>query len=375
MNHPRLTKTLSILGILFCSGLLFGSLCGCFLIFGPVEYLRDLWITTAMDTFHHQYLAKWFFTPDYIEVVLERNKPVVNDEDFDPDLIHIEKKEDTPSSETESEPSVTETEPSSAPVSESETESESESETESEPLSIEDVITVEDISRNGDTGYFVGSMMIIKDPTLVRVGISKNFGDTGEKLIDMCTRLGAWAGLNGAGFSDAEGKGNGGYAEGVVMKDGEIIWNSSPGTTHDVIGIDYNGVLVLQRMTDEELASSNLRDCVEFGPFLIVNGKSTKVGVTGLHPRSAIGQRADGAFLFLAIDGRSASSIGATQTDIIKIMEEYGAVNCANLDGGSSSTLVYNNEIINKPSSASKTGRYLPTAFVVMDPAMLQGEE
>jgi len=373
MKHPKLHKAFSVFGIFCSTCLLFGSLCGCFLIFGPIEYLRDLWITTAMDTFHHQYLAKWFFTSDYIEIVLERNKPIVNDEDFNPDLIHIEKKEET--SEPESEPA---SETSSESVSsESETELLTETETESEtvPVTREDVITVEDISRSGDNGYFVGYMMIIKDPSLVRVGISKNFGETGEKLVDMCERLGAWAGLNGAGFSDAEGKGNGGYAEGVVMKDGEIIWNSTPGTTHDVIGIDYDGVLVLQRMTDEELAASNLRDCVEFNPFLIVNGVSTKIGVTGLHPRSAIGQRADGAYLFLAIDGRSTSSIGATQADIIKIMEEYGAVNCANLDGGSSTTLVLDNEIINHPSSASSTGRHLPTAFIVMDPATLQEEE
>ena len=63
---------------------------------------------------------------------------------------------------------------------------------------------------------------------------------------------------------------------------------------------------------------------------------------------------------------RQASSVGATIKEIQDIMVEYGAVNAANLDGGSSSTLYYNNKLINKPCSLAGE-RFLPDAFVISE--------
>ena len=62
---------------------------------------------------------------------------------------------------------------------------------------------------------------------------------------------------------------------------------------------------------------------------------------SGLNPRTAIGQRKDGAVIFVCIDGRQASSMGGTYGDIIDIMVEYGAYNACNMDGGSSSVMMY----------------------------------
>ena len=64
--------------------------------------------------------------------------------------------------------------------------------------------------------------------------------------------------------------------------------------------------------------------------------KSEASREAGLNPRTAIGQRSDGAMLLLTIDGRQPSSMGATYEDLIEVMMNYGAVNAANLDGGSS---------------------------------------
>ena len=111
-----------------------------------------------------------------------------------------------------------------------------------------------------------------------------------------------------------------------------------------------------------------VRDAISFGPILIVNGEPTEVTGSGggLNPRTAIGQRADGAVLLLVIDGRQANSLGANYGDLINVMTEYGAVNAANLDGGSSSLLVYNNEVIS--TCASLYGpRKMPTCIVVKD--------
>ena len=103
-----------------------------------------------------------------------------------------------------------------------------------------------------------------------------------------------------------------------------------------------------------------------FGPRLIVNGEPANVKgqSSGLNPRTAIGQRADGAVLLLVIDGRQASSLGATYADMINVLLEFDAVNAANLDGGSSSMMYYNGEYLNK--GVMLTGsRKLPTAFIV----------
>jgi exopolysaccharide biosynthesis protein len=122
-------------------------------------------------------------------------------------------------------------------------------------------------------------------------------------------------------------------------------------------------------MSINDALSMGIRDAVEFGPFLIINGKRSFIkgnGGWGIAPRSAIGQRQDGIVLFLVINGRIASSIGADMVDLCDVMERYGAYNAANLDGGSSTELVINNKIINTPVASGDHGlRDMATFWVV----------
>ena len=134
-----------------------------------------------------------------------------------------------------------------------------------------------------------------------------------------------------------------------------------------VIGFDSNHILHVGRMSGQTALDRGIVEAVSFGPALIVNGKpqnaTYKLG-GGINPRTAIGQRADGAVLLLVIDGRSVSSLGVTYDDLVDIMLSYGAVNAGNLDGGSSTLMVYKGETIN--SSAYLFGeRVLATAFLV----------
>ena len=97
-------------------------------------------------------------------------------------------------------------------------------------------------------------------------------------------------------------------------------------------------------MTAAQAAEQSIRDGCEFGPVLIVNGEVNQAvysGNSGYNPRTAIGQRQDGAVIFVCADGRQAGSIGATYKDIIDILQEYGAFNACNMDGGSSSIMYY----------------------------------
>lgn len=224
-----------------------------------------------------------------------------------------------------------------------------------------------------NSGTYKGYMAIVYDPTTVILGTSRgakgasSFGGTGVQLTAMCEAYDAILGINGGEFLDTNGSGSGGTPQGIVIEDGVLTYGSK-GTKASVIGFDYDGILHVGTMSGQEALDANLRWACSFGPALIINGESQtehKKLVSGVNPRTAIGQRADGAVLMLVIDGRQLESLGATYDDLIDVMFEYGAVNASNLDGGSSTMIVYNGEILN--SCASVYGpRPLPSCFLVL---------
>ena len=110
-------------------------------------------------------------------------------------------------------------------------------------------------------------------------------------------------------------------------------------------------------------------DGLEFGPFLIVNGKPIEIvgDPWGKSPRVAIAQRKDGVVLFLVIDGENYID-GASLQDVVDVLMKYGAYNAANLDGGHSSSLAINGVLTNNPPAIAKRqgGRYVVTGFGLM---------
>ena len=158
----------------------------------------------------------------------------------------------------------------------------------------------------------------------------------------------------------------------VVVTDPSRVFVGTSGDYKGEAGInvpaicDNNNVFVIGQMTGQQAIDRGIRDAVSFGPFLILNGTPLEVSGMGggLNPRTAIGQRADGAVLLLIIDGRQTHSLGASMNDLINVMLDFGAVNAANLDGGGSTVLYYDGEIKNKISSIYGA-RGVPTAIVV----------
>jgi len=225
----------------------------------------------------------------------------------------------------------------------------------------------EDIEFVEITGAsYRGIMMIVKDPTRLFVGTPDAFGGVGLTLEEMVAKYDAIGGVNAGGFYDPNGSGQGGIPEGIVITNGELTWGSDS-TWSSVIGFDADGILHVGNMTGAEAKERNLQWACSFGPALIINGEAStdsRITSSGVNPRTAIGQRADGAVLLLVVDGRQVTSLGATLEDLVTIMMEHGAVNAANLDGGSSSQMIYNDETLN--INASVIGlRPLPTTFLV----------
>jgi len=224
-------------------------------------------------------------------------------------------------------------------------------------------VNITDISGDKYKGY----ILTVSNPKRIKLSVSKSLGEYGTYLKDLIKQENGIAGVNGSGFVDVAGKGNGGVATGIVIKDGEIVYCEKGYKTYSLIGFDKNGILTLGNYTINQIKELNIQEGVSFGPFLIINNKPVTIygdGGWGINPRTAIGQKKDGTVIFLVIDGRQLHSIGATIKEVQDIMIAEGCVNAANLDGGSSSVMYYEGKLINSPSS--KYGeRPLPSAWIV----------
>ena len=135
---------------------------------------------------------------------------------------------------------------------------------------------------------------------------------------DFSKKYNATAVVNGGEFLDTNGVGKGGQPLGIVIKDGQFRYGNESSVV-SIIAFDDQNHLLVGRMSGKEAMEKHVRDAVSYGPALIVNGEPLEVSGAGggLNPRTAIGQRADGAILLLVIDGRQTHSLGASFKDCI----------------------------------------------------------
>lgn len=290
---------------------------------GPLTGLKELYVTTAMTTYTHRYLAYWFVGEEEIDQIMEKHRVPEPSGNTDEKAVKVV-----------------------------------------EPL-VKQKPALEYIEVSGKG--FKGYLLKVGNPERVRLVATDHLGSKGSKVGEFVERYQAIAGINAGGFSDPGGEGLGGIPTGILMTGGKILYKDDL-QTYSLIGLDKNNVLVLGRYTLKQIEELGIRDAVTFAPFLIVNGEPMiKVGDGGwgIAPRTAIAQTKDGTILLLVMDGRQLGSLGATLKDVQDILLENGAYNATNLDGGSSSTLIYEGEMKNKPSSPFGP-REVPSAFIVM---------
>lgn len=240
-------------------------------------------------------------------------------------------------------------------------------------------------SYSGDT--YNAHIMIVKDPSQVYMGISTEKFSTsipGKRLNAVIEEEGALAAINAGAFND-DGTASasvGSCPLGLVMSGGKCVWTSGkqPGL-EGFAGFNTDNILVVSKtnLSQSEAEQLNIRDGCCFGPALIINGEINGEAYnsnSGLNPRTAIGQRADGAVIFVCIDGRQAGSMGGSYADVIDIMVEYGAINACNMDGGSSSVMLYRDtygrygeagqvQMINNYSLLQSQPRRMPNYWLV----------
>ena len=334
-NWKKIWLVLIILAIIGVSS-------GGFLLYGPYSGFRDWLITTAMTTMTHQYFATWFYDDQTIQEVLAKNKVEETDEITNTNTIIVNKTSSKKEYANEYEKAILEKDPNN-----------------------EDYKIIE-IEGKGYSGYLAA----IYDPSRIKTVYTKKLGTSGQYLTQMAKDNDALIAINGGGFEDPNFNSNGANPLGITFSDGKLITSKTWKGSGGLIGFTQDDKLVLGKMTVKQAQDMKVRDGVTFGPFLIVNGKPSKVlgnGGWGTAPRTAIGQRQDGIVLFLVIDGRTVTKPGADMNDLIEIMQNYGAYNAANLDGGTSSVMVVDGKIINDPvdSSGAHRTRFISTGFIL----------
>ncbi|KHD15654.1 phosphodiester glycosidase family protein [Clostridium butyricum] len=296
------------------------------LLYGPFNNAKSTYVGAAMTSMTHQYLATWFLSEEKINKILGNNSTEATDETTNASEINIPKVKD-------------------------------------------DTIEFYELA---DNPKFTGYYLVVKDPTRVKVGRTTKLNEEGQTTSQIAENYNAVAAVNGGAFVDqsstSQWTGNGGIPSGIVMSGGEVVHNDlGEGNKTELLAIDKQGVMIVGKYSIDDLKERKIQEALSFGPTLVVNGKMTPMsgdGGWGIAPRTAIGQRQDGAIILLVIDGRGVGSLGATLKETQEIMYQLGAVNAMNLDGGKSTTLYYDGEVRNTPSN-SMGERAIPTAIIV----------
>ncbi|MBQ6498199.1 MAG: phosphodiester glycosidase family protein [Bacilli bacterium] len=301
---------------------------------------KSFWIPTAMTTMSHKYLAYTLYNEDEVNKIMSQNYIEKNTEKINLDDIVI----------------------GSTGKKRYSNKYEKELFTKDKGNDIYKTIRIEEPKYKG---WLIG----IYDPSNVELAVSKGLGKYGQSVNKLVLNNDGLVGINGGGFEDLDGWGNGSVPYGTIIQDGEVIWTHSGGSG-GLIGFTKEHKMYLTYEKPEKAIANGMVEAVEFGPFLIVNGKTSKIhgdGGWGTAPRSVIAQRKDGVVLFLIIEGRLPGySYGATLNDVIDILARYKAYNAANLDGGASSTMSIEGKLWNRPSAGGEYGgRTVSNAWIV----------
>ena len=265
---------------------------------------KTFWIPTAMTTMSHKYLAYTLYDQKTVDKVMSENFMEVNTEKINLDDIVVNKSDMFTKRYT--------------------------NKYEKELFTKDPGNDVFKLIRINESKY-KGWLTAIYDPSDVELAVSSKLGKAGQSVNTLVKENDGLLGINGGGFEDLDGWGNGSIPYGAIIKNGKLIWEHSGGSG-GLIGFTKEHKMYLTDKTPQEAIADGMMDAVDFGPFLIVNGYST----------------------------------GATMNDVIEILLRYKAYNAANLDGGASCTMSVGGKLWNRPSAGAEYGgRTVSNAWIV----------
>ena len=305
------------------------ALTGLFVLYyGPFENSRKIFVGTAMNSMHYQWLATSFLSDNQIEGIIgNKNKGEATEipNEIDTSSVQIKKLNDE---------------------------------------------GIEKLTFDGNN--YTGYALIINDPTRVKIGYTSTLNTSnpvGEETSVIAQNNNAVAAINGGAFTDeadtSKWSANGGTPSGIIISDGKVVYDDLNGAASYVTAIDKNGYLFGGYYTTEELLSRGTAEAVSFKAPVVLGGKKLNVvDEDGMVSRTLIGQKAEGEIVLVVLDSRYNNKLAATLSEAQDVMIDLGCMIAIPLDGGKSTTMYYNGEVINNPTYVYGE-RPLPTAIIV----------
>lgn len=156
-------------------------------------------------------------------------------------------------------------------------------------------------------------------------------------------------------------------SEGYVARNGNLYRDNYAFSDDEVFSLFKDGNCQINEcgdLTAESLMQNGAVQILSFGPGLVEAGEIDQKGILSNHrtspeeknPRTAIGMIEPLHYIFVVCDGRTSEDAGMTLIDLANVMKDYGCKEAYNLDGGGSSTMYFNGQVVNKPTDGQKSG-------------------
>lgn len=222
-------------------------------------------------------------------------------------------------------------------------------------------VTTETVGTGSDAAVVTTAVIDLDDITQLRSAFADDaYGENITELPSVIAeQVGASLAINGDyyGFRDT----------GIVIRNGALYRDEG---TREALVLYRDGSAAIvdeTETTGEQLLADGAWQTLSFGPALVEDGEvvagidavevDTNVGnhsIQGDQPRTAVAVLEDGSIAFVVVDGRSDASAGMTLTELAAYAQSLGAVSAYNLDGGGSSTMVVDGEVVNAPSNGGE---------------------
>ena len=213
-------------------------------------------------------------------------------------------------------------------------------------------ITVSEVNE-GNLTYYAADIYV-RDITCFRTALANDTYGSGfrDSIEDMAALNSALLAVNGDYYGNT--------SEGVVIRNG-VIYRANP-TDCDVCVLYYDGTMEVipgSSFSVEDAIEEGAWQAWTFGPALLdadgqtITAFSSTKRIISANPRTAIGYYEPGHYCLVVVDGRGESS-GITLSQLSRLFYDLGCSAAYNLDGGNSSIMVWEDEVINNPSGGGR---------------------
>ncbi len=210
--------------------------------------------------------------------------------------------------------------------------------------------------REYDTSIYAADIVLSSSEYIQTAFAQNAYGrNVTEKTSEIAENVGAILAINGDYYGARE--------EGYVLRNGVLYRDTAASGQVDLVIYEDGSFAMINEedVTAEELLADGAQQILSFGPALVedsrvVVSESDEVGkAKASNPRTAIGIVDDLHYVFVVSDGRTEESAGLSLSQLAEFMQGLGVVTAYNLDGGGSSTMYFNGEVINNPTTSGRS--------------------